>query len=305
MGVSHTQLKAFHSVALTKSFTRAAHSLGMSQPAVSEQVRKMEEQYAVQLFIRSHRNISLTQKGEQLFQLTSKLFSMEADIQEFLQAGDSKKSLTLAVDSPRHLSAFLALFCQLYPTIEVSLITGNSEQNLTRLLSSEADVAVVGRNLETSNQNNPQIDSTILNVAPILLMCGRSHPWSQRANASKAVSIRELQGQTLVMRERGSATRKLVENTLATHNIDVRSVIETTGREAVSDLVADDLGVGFVSAAESYSDIRIVLLQLYDAEIIMYERLVWLKENTNSCTDLFVQLIQDERSTLNSDGWVS
>lgn len=303
MAVSYTQLKAFHAVALTKSFTRAANSVGMSQPGVSDQVRRLEERYGVKLFIRAHRTISLTEKGEQLFKLTSKLFAMEADIERLMQSRSSDERLTLAVDSPRHLSAFLAVFRQLYPVVKVSLSTGNSEENVGKLLSRKADVAVVGHRLKSPELEDRRLESTMLNMAPILIMCARCHPWSQRAGSKDGICIAELNGQPLVMREHGSATRQLVEAALASRGVKPGPILEATGREAVSDLVADDLGVGFISAAESYSDMRLIFLPIRDAEITMHENLVWHRD-CNSCTELFVKLILDERYTLFPDGWV-
>src|SRR3990167_1484343 len=77
MAVSNAQLRAFHAVAQQGSFTRAAERLFLSQPAVSDQVRKLEEQFGVLLFHRTKRSVRLTELGEQLLGITQRLRSEE------------------------------------------------------------------------------------------------------------------------------------------------------------------------------------------------------------------------------------
>ena len=79
MSVSHAQLKAFHAVAVYGSFTRAAERLFLTQPAVSDQVRKLEERYGVLLFHRNKRSVRLSELGERLLAVTQRLFAIEAE----------------------------------------------------------------------------------------------------------------------------------------------------------------------------------------------------------------------------------
>ena len=85
MSVSHAQLKAFHAVAVHGSFTRAAERLFLSQPAISDQVRKLEERFGVLLFHRNKRSVRLTDLGERLLGITQRLFGVQAEAQELLQ----------------------------------------------------------------------------------------------------------------------------------------------------------------------------------------------------------------------------
>jgi len=116
MSVSHAQLKAFHAVAVHGSFTRAAQKLFLTQPAVSDQVRKLEERFGVLLFHRNKRSVQLTDLGERLLGISQRLFACEAEAQELLH--DSRAlhtgSLVLAVDAPVHVLPQVARFCQRY-----------------------------------------------------------------------------------------------------------------------------------------------------------------------------------------------
>lgn len=85
MSVSHAQLKAFHAVAVHGSFTLAGERLFLTQPAISDQVRKLEERFGVLLFHRNKRSVRLTDLGERLLSITQRLFVVAAEAEELLQ----------------------------------------------------------------------------------------------------------------------------------------------------------------------------------------------------------------------------
>src|SRR5919106_1223691 len=107
----HAQLKAFHAVATWGGFSRAASQLGISQPALSEQVRKLEEAYGVELFVRARRSVRLTDIGRRL---------------DFGQ-------LTIGADAAVHVLPLVASFRARYPRIRVSVISGNSQRLMEQL----------------------------------------------------------------------------------------------------------------------------------------------------------------------------
>ncbi|RQC23335.1 hypothetical protein IPC379_18805 [Pseudomonas aeruginosa] len=98
MSVSHAQLKAFHAVAVYGSFTRAAERLFLTQPAVSDQVRKLEERYGVLLFHRNKRSVRLSELGERLLAVTQRLFAIEAEAEELLSASSALQTGTLTLE---------------------------------------------------------------------------------------------------------------------------------------------------------------------------------------------------------------
>ena len=132
MPISHAQLKAFHAVAVHGSFTRAAERLFLSQPAISDQVRKLEERFGVLLFHRNKRSVRLTDLGERLLSITQRLFVVQAEAQELLQDSRALQtgSLILAVDAPVHVLPQIARFCERYPGITVKIETGNTDESL-------------------------------------------------------------------------------------------------------------------------------------------------------------------------------
>src|SRR5437764_1412643 len=105
----YQQLKAFHAVAAEGGFTRAAVALHRTQPAISAQVKALESRYGVKLFERAGRTITVTEFGQQLFEITRRMFALEEEADHALRSARTPrfKSLKIAADAPYSLSAIL------------------------------------------------------------------------------------------------------------------------------------------------------------------------------------------------------
>lgn len=271
MAVSQAQLKAFHAVAVHGNFTRAAEALFLSQPAVSDQVRKLEERFGILLFNRNKRSVQLTDLGERLLAITQRLFAAEAEAQELLSTSRALEtgSLTLAVDSPVHLLGHIARFCERYPGIRVSLVTGNSDECLRRLQEYKADFALLGRVVEDDS-----LITHVLSSDPLVAFVAHSHPWAAR----ESIVLADLKDMPMVLRERGSMTRQILEDEMKRAGLAIRPAIEVEGREATFEMVAAGLGVGLVSAAEVGASANVHVLPVRDCLQRMTETLVCLRE---------------------------
>lgn len=274
MAVSDSQLRAFHAVALQGSFTRAAENLFLSQPAVSDQVRKLEERFGVLLFNRTTRSVQLTELGEQLLGITRRLYAVAAEAQELLSSSQALQtgSLTLAVDSSVHVLPFIARFNERYPGIRFKIVTGNTDEALAGLFEFKADFAVLGRPIE-----GPNLLTQVLSTAPLVAFVGPGHPWSER----DSIVLNDLDNTPLVLRERGSTTRQNIEDEMLRVGARLRPAIEVEGREAVFEMVAAGLGVGIISAAELGSTRSMCVLPIEDCQRYMTETLVCLREQSS------------------------
>ncbi len=224
MAISHAQLKAFHAVAVYGGFTRAAERLFLSQPAISDQVRKLEEHYGVQLFHRTKRSVQLSELGERLLAITQRLFAAEGEAEELLSSSRALRSgqLTLAVDAPIHVLPYIARFNERYPGIRISLVTGNTDEALGRLFDYRADLAVLGR---------PVADERLLcrplSRGPLVAFVARSHPWAQRSD----IALADLDDLPMVLREQGSMTRQLLEEEMQQAGLRLRPALDLDGRD--------------------------------------------------------------------------
>lgn len=269
----YVQLRAFHYVAICGGFSRAAETLFLTQPAISDQVRKLEEEYEVLLFNRHKKQVTPTAAGQQLLEITRRMFDTEQQALELLSESRALRSGTLRIvaDAAHHLLHILGQFRQKYPGIQVSVRAGNTETVISSLYSYEADIGVlgeipIGRDFEVVK----------LNSTPIIAFVSTDHPLA----SAKSLSLHELSLLPLVMRERGSKTRAKLEDLAIKEGFEFKPAIEAEGREAVREIVASGAGIGFVSAAEFGQDARLVQIPIAAPEMLMDEALICLKERS-------------------------
>ena len=142
--MSFAQLMAFHAVAREGSFSRGAQRLSLTQPAVSDHVRKLEEAYGVQLFNRAPRGVELTPLGLRLFAITERLQETEAQARELLLHAKTldEGQLTIGADAAVHVLPHIVRFHESHPRITLRLVTGNSAELFARLEAFSIDIAV-------------------------------------------------------------------------------------------------------------------------------------------------------------------
>ena len=269
----YVQLRAFHHVAVTGGFSRAAEALFLTQPAISDQVRKLEEEYDVLLFNRNKKQVTLTQSGQKLLDITRRMFDVEQQALELLTESRALRSGTLRIvaDAAHHLLHVLGAFRQKYPGVQISLRAGNTETVISSLYSYDADIGVLG---EVPTGRDFEILK--LNSTPIVAFVALGHQLAK----SKSLTLAEIARQPLVMRERGSKTRQKLQDLASASKIELKPSIEAEGREAVREIVASGAGVGFVSMAEFGQDSRLVSIPIDAPEMLMDEALICLRERS-------------------------
>ncbi|MFK7939764.1 MAG: LysR substrate-binding domain-containing protein [Roseovarius sp.] len=265
----YSQLRAFHQVALHGGFSRAAEALNQTQPALSDQVRKLEQAHDTLLFKRDHKQVQLTKAGEGLFRLTQQFFEVEAAVGAYLSQSRASVHGTLRIvaDSALHITEVVQRFQASYPDVLISVKTGNTEDVLTQLRNYEAEVGVVG-NLE------PASDLVMhdLSASPIIAIAAKG----VLPSAQTDLHFDALTTQPLVFREPGSRTRQSMEAEAARRGCVLRPTIVVDGREAMLEVVASGAGLGFVSEAECGQDTRLHKLPIRDLNMTMRETLVHL-----------------------------
>jgi aminoethylphosphonate catabolism LysR family transcriptional regulator len=269
----YVQLRAFHQVAISGGFSRAAEALFLTQPAISDQVRKLEEEYDVLLFNRNKKQVTLTHSGQKLLEITHRMFDTEQQALELLTESRALRSGTLRIvaDAAHHLLHILGSFRARYPGVQVSVRAGNTETVISSLYSYDADIGVLGE-LPAGRD----FEVLKLNSTPIIAFTSIDHPLSGKTS----LTLKQLGQESLVMRERGSKTRQKLEELAAAAKVELRPVIEAEGREAVREIVASGAGIGFVSAAEFGQDSRLVPIAIDAPETLMDEALICLRERS-------------------------
>lgn len=287
----YVQIRAFHFVALHGGFSRAAEALYLTQPAISDQVRKLEEEYDLLLFNRQKKQVKLTPHGEKLFEITKRLFEIEGQALDFLSENKAFTTGTLRIkaDSAHHILQTLAEFRKRFPHIKVEIRTGNSHDVIQDLLSYDADIGVLGTIPKHSG-----IEVIKLGKSPIVAFTAKSNPIAQ----NKSLTIRELADLPLVLREPKSKTRQKLDAAALEQGIVLAPAIEAEGREAVQEIVTSGTGVGFVSEKEFSRQDKLVPIHIKGCKIEMEEVVVNLKErNGGKLIRTFVRMVQDSVST--------
>ncbi|MEE9314861.1 MAG: LysR substrate-binding domain-containing protein [Rhizobiaceae bacterium] len=271
----YVQLRAFHHVASQGSFSRAAESLHLTQPAISDQVRKLESEYDVRLFNRAKKQIAVTPEGEKLFEITRRMFEVEGQALEFLTETRSVKTgqLNIMADSTHHVIDILEPFRQKHPSVFVSLRGGNTKAIVASLLNYDADIGVLGDLPESRD-----FDVIKLNSTPLVAFAASSGKFGQMND----IPFDKLAALPLVMREPGSMTRAKLEEHARKVGVKLKTQIEVEGREAVVEVVASSDTIGVVSQAEFSNDPRLVQIPITGVELTMDEALVCLRERKES-----------------------
>jgi aminoethylphosphonate catabolism LysR family transcriptional regulator len=267
----YTQLRSFHAVATEGGFTAASKVLRVGQPTITSQVRALEDAFGVELFYRRGRRVFLSEAGEGLFAITKRMISQEREAIDYLNelSGFQSGHLRLGAVGPYNIIDMVSAFAARYPGLEITVRFGNSREMLERLLDFQVDVAVLAR-----VEDEPRFYSIPYSTDRILALLRKDHPLA----AAKRIGLEALVGETLLMRETGSTTRRAVEAGWRRAELSPRRVIEMGSREAVWISVLRGLGIGFVSEAEVMSHEELVTRPIQGTRIETTDHVVCLAE---------------------------
>jgi aminoethylphosphonate catabolism LysR family transcriptional regulator len=283
-----TQLRAFHLVAESGSFSAAARASGLSQPNLSSQVTSLEQTYGVRLFDRRGRSVLPTETGRQLHGITTRLFAVQDEARALL-AGEqalTRGHLRIAADSAHHVVPIMATLRDRAEGLTFALSIDNSAVVLERLLRHEADVAVMAKSI-----SDPRLHAVRLRTDRVVLFVPTRHPLARRGRAT----LSSLAGQSLVLRERGSITREVIEQAMAAADIRPDAIVEVQTREGVREAVAAGFGIGAVFASELGEDRRFRRILVTDTDLNVAEYAVCLQERRRVA---LVRAFMDEATTL-------
>jgi len=260
--VENFRLKVFRTVAEAMSFRKAAEVLHLSQPAVSQQIRALEEEARVRLFDRAGGDghgsqIALTEAGRVLLGYANRAAAIMGEAERALAAlnhevtGELRLGASTTVAQyllPRILSAFL----KQYPNVRMSMVSGNTEEIVEAVGEEKVALGIIeGPPMRRDVKTEPMApDELVLIVSP-------AHPWAQRKGT---IAVQELTSVPLLLRERGSGTRRVVERALKDAGVPLKSLkvaMELDSTEAIISGVEAELGVGFVSRWAIFKVLRL------------------------------------------------
>ncbi len=242
MHITIRQLQVFEAAARLGGYTRAAEALHLSQPAVSQQIRQLEEQAGMPLFDQIGKKIHLTDAGRALYQhartILAQVLETQLTLEELRGVRRGQLNITVASTANYFAPKLLAAFCQRHPDVKVSLDVSNREHILALLNEADRDLAIMGRPPESSDLvAHPFMEN------PLVVIAAPDHPL---AKASR-IPLERLEAETFISRETGSGTRMAAERFFEEAGTRLKTVMEMSSNEAIKQAVQAGLGLGVVS----------------------------------------------------------
>ena len=245
--MSDRRLKVFHTVARLLSFTKAAEALHMTQPAVTFQVRQLEEYFNTRLFDRTHNKVNLTPAGEKVSEFAERIFDLYSEMENSVRdlTGEISGALTIGASTTiaeYMLPALLGEFKGRYPDINLRLKVSNSEGIVSMVEHNVIDLGVV-----ESPVSNKNLIVEVCHDDQLVVVTAPDHELAQRGGKVRAA---EMIKYPFVGREEGSGTREFVMHYLAQEGInpaDLDITLELGSPEAIKGAVEAGMGIAIIS----------------------------------------------------------
>lgn len=254
------RLRVFRAVAHQLNFSRAAQELLLTQPAVTQQIKSLEEECGVPLFDRQGGRISLSPGGQALLPYAEKLKTLSDEALAAVAAAAGENAGSLAIGASRTIGQYIlpnviAVFVRENPRVRVTARSGNTDEMLAELVAHRIQLALIeGPSLRKDVRCEPFMEDHMVLVVPA------SHEW-----ADQDISIEMLKGAPLLMREFGSGSRRVIEDALAAGGLskkDLQIPMELDSTEGLLNAVEAGLGVTFVSRWAVRNQLRLGTLRL-------------------------------------------
>jgi DNA-binding transcriptional LysR family regulator len=255
--MSDRRLKVFQTVAKLLSFTKAAEAMHMTQPAVTFQVRQLEEYFNTRLFDRTHNKVTLTPTGEKVSDFADRIFDLYTEMENSVRdlTGEISGALTIGASTTiaeYMLPSLLGEFKRLYPEIKLRLKVSNSEGIVSMVEHNVIDLGVV--EAPVSNKN---LIVEVCHDDHLVVVAAPGHELVKRGGKVKAS---ELPHYPFVCREEGSGTREVITQYLVDQNINPGAMnycIELGSPEALKGAVETDMGISILSRSTIVKELKL------------------------------------------------
>ena len=237
------RIDTFLNLCETRSYTKTASLLNITQPTVTQHIQYLENKYKTKLFLYAGRVLELTEKGEKLKKMALAMKANNKKIEQFMISDDIKvKDInfgsTLTIGEyviPKKIAAYI----DLHPDTNLTMLVDNTQVLLKALEEGTIDFAIIEGFFEKETYGYQ-----LLKNAKFIGVCSSEHPL-----AGKAVTMEDLLDQRLITREKGSGTRDILETILHEKNLSIKSFssrIEIGNFNAIKEFVKRELGITFV-----------------------------------------------------------
>ncbi len=258
--MSDRRLQVFHAVARLLSFTKAAEVLHMTQPAVTFQVRQLEEQFDTRLFDRAHNRVSLTEAGHVAFEFAENIFEKYSEMENAIReiTGSISGSLTLGASttiSEYMLPALLGDFNSKNPEVLLRLRVSNTEGIVSMVENNVIDLGVV-----EGPVTNKNLLVEVCRKDDLVVVVPPDHDLAD----AETVTVKEMLKYPFVCREEGSGTREVIAEHLRSQGVGkhaLKACLELGSPEAVKGAIEAGMGISVLSSVSISKELKLGTLK--------------------------------------------
>ncbi len=280
MNMTLRQLTLFKAVAEQLSFTRAAAQLCLTQPAVSIQIKQLEEHAGMPLFEQIGKRIFLTDAGREMYRTCQDMFSiierLEMTLNELQGTIKGQLKLSVVTTATYFIPHLISTFRRTYPEVNIRLDVTNRTNVLKRLANNEDDLVIMGQVPEKLNvQAHPFLENPLVVIAPP----------QHKLVGQKKIPLSELSQELFLVREVGSGTRLAMERCFKENHLELKTGMELGSSEAIKQGVNAGLGLSVLSKHTLALELATGTLSLLDVEgfpLLRHWYVVNLKEKKMS-----------------------
>lgn len=267
-------LRMFCRVVDEGSISKAARLGFVSQPAVTRQIRQLENQYGLSLFDRNNGKLKLTKAGKVLYPYAREIIELDHISHEAMQEVLGNQETVLNVGASLTIGEYLlpgllGRFSKLYPDIKFSLLIGNTPYMLSKLDANEIDIAMVESEVKSEEYKFQKIADDEL-----VLVSSFRHSWSKK----DVINIDDLAGEKMIWREKDSGTRLIVENALRKRGIlhKITDEMELGSMQSIKSAVEADLGVSILPRITIQKELKYGTLREIPVKDFTLMRDLWI-----------------------------
>ncbi|VAW50299.1 Transcriptional regulator, LysR family [hydrothermal vent metagenome] len=249
------RLKIFHAVARLLNFTKAGEKLHMTQPAVTFQIRQLEDQFNTRLFDRTHNKVTLTEAGKQVYMYADRILKLYDEMNHSIteMTGDVSGGVALGASTTiaeYMLPLLIGEFKAKYPDVNISLKESNSEDIIAMVENNVVDLAIV-----EGSVNNKNLIVEQCRVDQLLVIMPNSHVLAKES----MLHVKDILDHPFICRESGSGTQEAIGNYITQQNPDgiLNVCFELSSPEAIKGAVEAGMGISIVSRASIDKELRL------------------------------------------------
>jgi LysR family transcriptional regulator, low CO2-responsive transcriptional regulator len=236
------QLQILEAIAKHGSFTRAAEELELTQPTISQQIKRLTSTIGMPLFEQLGKQVHLTAAGKEVLSasatISERFAQLEIVLDELKGLKQGRINLVASTTAKYFVPRLLGTFHRKHPEIELNLKITNQEGVLARLANNQDDLYFTGR-----PPKDLDIELRPILENPLVVVASSNHPLAGKKN----ISLKQLALEPFIFREAGSGTRLVIEQFLADNRVTVDVIIELSSNEAIKQAIAGELGISILS----------------------------------------------------------